>query len=161
LGLSSRGRRALLAVALGALLAGCGGSVADADSRGAAPATTRAAPAQAGPFCAAVQANTDAIRPLNTLGTTPLPAERLTATVEAARMSGATLLSAAPDDIRPDVQRTVEALNVELNALVAAGGNPAAAARDPQVTAQRGSAEVTAAGRRVASYIDRNCRQSR
>jgi hypothetical protein len=150
------------AVALGALLAGCGGSVADADTRGAAPPTARAASAEAGPFCAAVTANADAIRPLTNLSLrTPVAADQLTAAVQAARLSGTVMLDAAPSAIRPDVQRTVDALDTELNALLAAGGDVQAVARDPRVSAQVDSPEVTAAGRRVAVYVSQNCGQSR
>jgi hypothetical protein len=150
------------AVTLGALLAGCGGSVADADSRSAAPPTTRAVSAEAAPFCAAVRANSDALRPLTTLSLrTPVAADQLTAAVQAARLSGTVLLDAAPGAIRTDVQRTVEALNSELNALLAAGGDAQAVARDPQVRAQVDSPEVTEAGARVARYVNQNCGQSR
>ena len=154
--------RTLGAVALGALLAGCGGSVADADTRGAARPTTRPAAAEAAPFCAAVKVNADAIRPLNGLSlNTPVAADQLTAAVQAARLSGTVLLDAAPTVIRPDVQRTVEVLDTQLNALLAAGGDAAAVARDPAVAAQANSPEVTAAGRRVATYVNQNCGQPR
>jgi hypothetical protein len=162
LGVGSESRRALVAAVAAALLAGCGGSVADADTRGVTPRTTsRAASAQAAPFCAAVQANADAIRPLNNLRLgSPVAADQLTATVEAARLSGAALRGAAPDALRGDVQRTVDALDVELDALLAAGGDPDVAARNPQVVAQYTSPEVAAAGRRVAAYVSQNCGQA-
>ncbi len=148
------------AVVLGALLAGCGGSVADADSRRAAPSTTRPLSDQAAPFCTAVRANADAIRPLNGLNLrTPEAAGRLTTAVQAARMSGTVLLNAAPDVIRTDVQRTVDALEIQLKALLAAGGDTQVAARDPQVMAQVDSPDLTAAAKRVATYVNQNCAQ--
>ena len=161
LGLVCRSRATLGAVVLGALLAGCGGSVADADTRSGAPAT-RAVSVGSGGFCAAVRANTDALRPLNTLSLrSPVAADQLTAAVQAARQSGTVLLDAAPTEIRPDVERTVEALDIELDALLAAGGDTAAAARDSRVSAQVNSPEVTAAGRRVATWVNQNCLQPR
>ncbi len=148
-------------VVLGALLTGCGGSVADADTRNAAP-TTRAVPGGTGGFCAAIQANNDALRPLNTLSLrTPVAADQLTAAVQAARLSGTVLLDAAPSELRPDVERTVEALDVELTALLTAGGDAAAVASDPQVSARVNSPEVVAAGRRIATYVNQNCLQAR
>jgi len=161
MGLVSRGRGAVCALALAALLAGCGGSVADADSPNPAR-TTRAAPAQSSLFCAAVAANSEAIRPLNGLtlrGT--MPADQLTATVDAARASAMELLTVAPDGIRDDVQRTVAAMNTELNALVAARGDTSVALRDPAVLAETNSPEVAAAGQRVSTYVNQNCQASR
>lgn len=161
MGLVSCGRSAVGALALLALLVGCGGSVADADSSGAVR-TTRAVPTQSAPFCAAVAANSDAVRPLSGLaqrGT--VPADRLNATVAAARASGAELLGTAPDEIRPDVRRTVDALNTELTALLAAGGDAAAASRDPEVAAQLSSPAVAASSQRVSTYVGRNCQLSR
>lgn len=158
MGLVSRSRQALAGAAVAALLSACGGSVADADSRGSALPTTRAVSAEATPFCAAVQANADAIRPLTGLSLrTPVAADQLTAAVQAARLSGTVLLDSAPSAIRGDVQRTVDTLDTELNALLAAGGDAQAVARDPQVAAQVNSPEVTAAGQRVATYVNQNC----
>jgi hypothetical protein len=151
--------RVLGAAAALALLAGCGGSVADADTV-RPPTTTRPVSPQAAPFCAAVQANADAIRPLNGLslgGPVNAAGDGLAAAVSTARLSGIALADAAPDEIRDDVQRVVDAMDVELNALVAAGGDAAKAARDPAVTAAVNSPEVTAAGERVTTYVQQNC----
>lgn len=142
-----------------ALFAGCGGSVADADRVGPAP-TTRPVPPQAAPFCAAVQANTDAIRPLNGLtlsGPVDAAGDGLTAAVSKARLSGVALVNSAPDQLRDDVQRVVNAMDVELTALVAAGGDAARAARDPAVTAANSSPEVVNASQRVTTYVRQNC----
>lgn len=150
---------ALAGAVAAALLAGCGGSVADADRVGPAP-TTRSVPPQAAPFCAAVQANTDAIRPLNGLtlsGPVNAAGDGLTAAVSKARLSGVALVNAAPDQLRDDVQRIVNAMDVELTALVAAGGDAARAARDPAVTAANSSPEVINASQRVTSYVQQNC----
>jgi hypothetical protein len=157
-GLVSRSRRALVALAFAALLAGCGGSVTDVDGRRAAPATSRAASTDTTQFCSAVQANADALRPLGGLTLRgPVSVDQLTAAVQAARLSGVVLRSAAPDAIRGDVERTVAALDVQLNALVAAGGDTQTAARDPKVAAQLSSPDLAAAGNRVASYVSQNC----
>ncbi len=148
------------AVALAvALLAGCGGSVADADTARPVP-TTRPVSPQAAPFCAAVQANADAIRPLNGLslsGPVNAAGDGLTAAVSKARLSGIALVNAAPDQLRDDVQRVVSAMDVELNALVAAGGDATKAARDPGVTAANSTPEVVAAGQHVGTYVQQNC----
>ncbi|WP_296370673.1 hypothetical protein [Pseudonocardia sp.] len=156
--LRSLGAAPVVALAV-ALLGGCGGSVADADTARPAP-TTRPVSPQAAPFCAAVQANADAIRPLNGLSLSgPLNAagDGLTAAVTRARLSGVALVNAAPDQLRDDVQRVVNALDVELNALVAAGGDAARAARDPAVTAANSTPEVIGAGQRVSTYVQQNC----
>lgn len=157
--LVSRGRGALVAAALAGLLAGCGGSVADTDTTGAAP-TTRPSSSASSPFCGAVAANVAAIRPLAGLslrGPVNAAGDGLTATVQAARLSGSVLVDAAPAEIRPDVQRTVDAQNVELNALVTAGGDVSAASRDPAVVAQTSSPELAASAQRVTSYVNQNC----
>lgn len=136
------------------VLAGCGGSVADADRA----EQTRTAPAPPSPFCAAAQANSDAIRPLNALATgrSARPAE-LSSTVDTVRRTGSDLLLAAPTDIQPDVERTVQAINLQLDALLANGGDAGAVARDPNIVAQLGAPELTAANDRYRQYVARNC----
>jgi hypothetical protein len=151
--------RSLAAAAAYALLAACGGSVADADSGRPVP-TTRPLSPQAAPFCAAVQANIDAVRPLNGLslsGPGNATGDGLTAAVSKARLSGVALVDAAPDKLRDDVQRVVRAMDVELDALVAANGDTARAARDPAVVAANDTPEVAAAGERVHTYVQQNC----
>jgi hypothetical protein len=146
-------RGAVIAAAL-ATLTSCGGSVADADDR----EPTRPTRAPVSPFCAAAQANSEAIRPLNSLvarGSVP-PAE-LANTVEAVRRTGSDLISASPPGVRPDVERTVQAVNLQLDALLAAGGDAAAATTDPALVAQLESPELAAAGERYRSYVVRNC----
>ena len=141
------------------LVTGCGRSVADADTTGTV-ASQPAGSTRAAGFCAAVRANADAIRPLNQLTLTgPIHAtgDGLTGAVEAARISGTVLVDAAPGDIRAAVVRTVAAMNSELNALLAAGGDAAKAARDPAVAAELNSAEVAAASRQVSTYVNQNC----
>lgn len=136
-----------------ALLAGCGGSVTDADK----PDRRPAAQASVSPFCAAAQANSDAIRPLNGMvarGTTP---EQLSGTVQAVRRAGANLLAAAPDEIRPDVERTVGAVNMQLDVLMANGGDAAAVSRDPEVSAALSAPELTEASNRYRTYVARVC----
>lgn len=155
MGLVSRGPWALGVLALAALMAGCGGSVADSDSP-AAPRSAAAAPTS--PFCRAVQANSDAIRPLNGLAQRgAIPADQLPRTVEAVRQTGMDMVNLAPAEIRGDVQSTVDAWTLQLDALVRAGGDVAAVSRDPQLAAKLSSPELAGAGQRVAAYVTRTC----
>jgi hypothetical protein len=156
--LVSRGTTLAAALLACAIAAGCGGSVADADARG----STRSAAPVRSPFCIAAQTNVAAIRPLSALvtrgGATP---EELSNTVDAVRRAGSAMLDAAPDEIRPDVERTVQATDLQLDALLGNGGDGAAVARDPQLNARLGSAEFTDARERVQAYVDSNCGVSR
>jgi hypothetical protein len=137
-----------------AITVGCGGSVADADGR----ASTRAAPPVSSPFCLAAQQNVEAVRPLSALitrgGGSP---EELTNTIDGVRRAGAAMLNAAPDEIHDDVQLTVDSMGLQLDALLANGGNGAAVARDPQLNAQLRSPELGAARERVQAYVNENC----
>jgi hypothetical protein len=154
MGLITRATAFAGALATGAVLVGCGGSVADADRR----EPVRATPPPATPFCAAAQANLDAIRPLNGLvARGDVPQDELADTVAAVRSAGAEMVNTAPNEIRADVERTVQALNLQLDVLLANGGDTAALNRDPQLTARLNSAEFAGAGDRVRSYVDRNC----
>lgn len=157
--LLTRGARpaALVACALVTVLTACGGSVADADNRGSrvdrepAPAPT--------PFCAASAANSEALMPLNTLVSRGAPVERaeLTRAVETVRRSGADLVLAAPGDVRGDVQLTVDAVDAQLDALLANGGDGRAIADDPAVAERLNSPELTAANQRLTAYVTRTC----
>jgi hypothetical protein len=155
MGLISRaGASAALVLTIGGVLLGCGGSVADADS----PDPTRRAPAPPSPFCAAAQANLEAIRPLNGLvAQGQVPRDQLATTVSAVRRAGQDMVFAAPNDIRTDVERTVEALNMQLDVLVASGGDQAALSRDTELVNRLNSPEFAGAGERVRSYVERNC----
>ena len=156
MGLISRaGALAALALVIGAVLLGCGGgSVADAD----APDPTRRAPAPPSPFCAAAQANLEAIRPLNGLvAQGQVPPDQLASTVAAVRRAGQDMVFAAPDDVRADVERTVQALNMQLDVLVASGGDQAALTRDTELVNRLNSPEFSGAGERVRAYVERNC----
>ncbi|WP_219413412.1 hypothetical protein [Pseudonocardia nigra] len=148
-------RRAVLAIAAGALAAGCGSSVADRDGR----EPVRTAPPPPSPFCAAAQANSAAIRPLNTLLArgTGVPPEELSNTVDAVRRTSADLLNAAPNEIRPEVERTVQATNLQLDALLASGGDGGAVARDRELAARLNSPEFTGAAEQLRSYLQSNC----
>jgi hypothetical protein len=156
MGLISRaGASAALVVTFGGVLLGCGGSsVADAD----APDPTRRAPAPQSPFCAAAQANLEAIRPLNGLvAQGPVPREQLVSTVAAVRRAGQDMVFAAPEDIRTDVERTVQALGLQLDVLVANGGDQSALSRDSELVNRLNSPEFAGAGERVRAYVERNC----
>jgi len=145
-------RARLLAGALLLLgLAGCGGSVADRDR----PSPTRAQPEPASPFCAAVQASNTALAPLATPG--GIPADELASTADAVRRSTTQLLNAAPEEIRGDVERYNAVVDLQLDALVANGGDSAALARDTALTAQINTPENTTANQRVRAYVTENC----
>lgn len=156
MGVISRvGASAALVVTLGGALLGCGGSVADADS----PDPTRRAPAAVSPFCSAAQANLEAIRPLNGLvAQGKVPQDELTSTVAAVRRAGQDMVYTAPNDIRTDVERTVEALGMQLDVLVASGGDQTALSRDTELTKKLNSPEYVGAGERVRTYVERTCR---
>jgi hypothetical protein len=157
MGLISRaGASAALVVTIGGALLGCGGSsVADAD---APDPTRRAASAPPNPFCAAAQANLEAIRPLNGLvAQGQVPRDQLASTVAAVRRAGQDMVFAAPDDIRTDVERTVQALDMQLDVLVANGGDQSALSRDTELVNRLNSPEFTGAGERVRAYVERNC----
>ncbi|MGH3565401.1 MAG: hypothetical protein ACRDRH_05110 [Pseudonocardia sp.] len=135
------------------LIAGCGGSVADSDSLG----PSRSTAASAGGFCAAVRANSDAARPLAGLADGDAAPDGFPAVAAEVRRTGADVLTAAPAEIRADVERSVEATNLQLDALEAAGGDPVAAARNTDLTDRLTSAEYTEAGQRVRAYVARTC----
>lgn len=142
------------ALAAGAVIVGCGGSVADADRR--EPVSTTPPPPT--PFCAAAQANLEALRPLNgLLAQGSVPPDELDETVTGVRRAGAAMVTTAPDEIRTDVERTVQALDLQLDVLVASGGDPAAVTGDPQLTARLNSPEFAGAGERVRAYMERTC----
>ena len=155
MGLISRaGASAALVITTGGALLGCGGSVADAD----APDPTRRAPAPASPFCAAAQANLEALRPLNGLvAQGQAPRDELASTAADVRRAGQDMVFAAPDDIRTDVERTVEALDMQLDVLVASGGDQTALSRDTALVNRLNSPEFAGAGERVRTYVERNC----
>ncbi len=158
MGLISRaGAPAAIVVALvtmGGTLLGCGGSVADADD----PDPTRRAPSPPSPFCAAAQANLEAIRPLNGLvAQGQVPPDQLRNTVAAVRRAGQDMVLAAPGDIRGDVERTVQALDMQLDVLIASGGDQTALTRDTELVNRLNSPEFAGAGERVRAYVERNC----
>jgi hypothetical protein len=156
MGLISRaGASAALVVTFGGALLGCGGSVADAD----APDPTRRSAPTPSPFCAAAQANLEAIRPLNGLvAQGQVPRDELTSTVAAVRRAGQDMVFAAPEDIRSDVERTVQALEMQLDVLVESGGDQTALSRDTDLVNRLNSPEFAGAGERVRAYVERNCR---
>jgi hypothetical protein len=154
MGLVPRATKLAATLVAGVITAGCGGSVADADGR----EPTRSAPPAASPFCIAAQANVAAVRPLSALITRGGgSAEELTKTVDGVRRAGTAMRDAAPDEIRDDVELTVDSMGLQLDALLANGGNGAAVARDPQLSARLGSPELAAARERLQTYVNENC----
>lgn len=151
-------RAVAVAVGIGVAVSACGTSVADSDAA-RAPVTTRAAPPS--PFCVAARHQSDALRPLTTLAQGgDVPADRVDAAVDAVRRSDAELVITAPPELSGDVQRYVEALNVQLDALVRARGDARSVTADPSVTAASGSPAAAAAAQRVTAYILRSCPRS-
>ena len=92
-----------------------------------------------------------------TRGTRP---DSLANTVDQVRRTGAELLRVAPDEMRLDVERTVQSVNLQLDALVANRGDAAAVARDPELVARLSSPELAGAGERYRSYVSRTCTAS-
>jgi hypothetical protein len=144
-------------VAVCALVVACGGSVADADIREARAASATPAPA-ASPFCAASRAGSAAIEPLNALVSRgDVNPTDLARAVEDVRRAETDLLSTAPSDIRADVQTTVDAVDAQLDALLAHGGDSAAVGADPNLTARLAAPELAAANQRLTAYLTRTC----
>jgi hypothetical protein len=145
------------AVTVCALVTACGGSVADADIREARAASATPAPA-ASPFCTASRTGSAAIEPLNALvsrgNVNPTDLARA---VDDVRRAEADLLSTAPSDIRADVQTTVDAVDAQLDALLAHGGDSAAVSADPNLTARLAAPELAAANQRLTAYLTRTC----
>lgn len=156
--LLTRGARpaALVVCALITVLTACGGSVADTDNDRPAARETTTAPT---PFCAASRANSDALGPLNALVSRGGPVDRaaLGRAVDTVRRSGSELVLSAPAEVADDVQLTVDAVNVQLDALLANGGDGRAIADDPQVAERLNSPELTAATQRLTAYVNRTC----
>ncbi len=144
---------ALVAAAL--LLAGCGGSLADADT----PAPPRPDRTRPGDFCSAVLAGTRAAQPLATLLTRggTVPRDQLTTAAEAVRSAYAEVLATAPGEIRADVERTVTAVDLQLDALEAADGDTAVVARDEELRNTLTAPEYAQAAERVREYIGEHC----
>ena len=144
---------ALVAAAL--LLAGCGGSLADADT----PAPPRPDRTPPGDFCSAVLAGTRAAQPLATLLTRggTVPRDQLTSAAEAVRSAYAEVLATAPGEIRADVERTVTAVDLQLDALEAADGDTAVVARDEELRSTLTAPEYAQAAERVREYIGEHC----
>jgi hypothetical protein len=144
-----------LALAAALLLTGCGGSLADTD----APAPARPDRTPPGDFCGAVLAGTRAVQPLTALltrGGTVSP-EQLDTAAAAVRSAYADVLATAPGEVRADVERSVAAVNLQLDALEAAGGDAAAVARDEQLRRRLAAPEYTEATERVRTYVDEHC----
>jgi hypothetical protein len=142
-------------VAAALLLTGCGGSLADAD----APGPARPDRTPPGDFCGAVLAGTRATQPLVALLTRggTVPRDQLDPAAAAVRSAYADVLATAPGEIRTDVERAVAAMNTQLDALDAAGGDTTAVARDVQLRSRLTAPEYTEAADRVRSYIGEHC----
>jgi hypothetical protein len=112
-----------------------------------------------GDFCGAVLAGTRAAQPLVALvnrgGT--VPRDQLTSAADAVRSAYADVLAAAPGEIRADVERAVSAVDMQLDALEAAGGDTAVVARDTGLRSRLTASEYTEAADRVRGYVGEHC----
>jgi hypothetical protein len=144
---------ALVAAAL--VLAGCGGSLADADT----PASPRPDRSRPDDFCSAVLAGTRAAQPLATLLTRggTVPRDQLTTAAEAVRSAYAEVLATAPGEIRADVERSVAAVDLQLDALEAANGDTAAVAGNAELRSRLTAPEYVQAAEQVRDYISEHC----
>jgi hypothetical protein len=136
------------------LLAACGGSLADTDSP--APRVDRT---PTGDFCGAVRTGTRAAQPLTALLTRggTVPRDELATATAAVRSAYSDVLATAPGEVRADVERSVAAVNLQLDALEAAGGDTTAITRDPQLRSRLDAPEYTEAAERVRSYVGEHC----
>ena len=137
------------------LLTSCGGSLADTD----APAPARPDRTTAGDFCGAVLAGSRATQPLAALLTRggTVPRAELDTAAQAVRSAYADILATAPGEVRADVERSVAAVNLQLDALEAAGGDTAAVTRDAELRSRLEAPEYTEATERVRSYVGEHC----
>lgn len=159
MGVVSRVGATAIAALCAVPLVACGSSVADADANSNRPGSTRSSTPPS-PFCVAARANAEAIRPLNAMASGGARPDNLSGTVNEVRRTGAELLRLAPDEIRPDIERTVQAVNLQLDALIASGGDASAIARDPSLVARLNMPELTVAGERYRTYVSRTCTMS-
>ncbi len=140
----------LLLVVL-ATLAGCGSSVADRDR----PAPVQATAATPSPFCGALEESLAATAPLT--NRSGVPAEELSNAVDAARRANAALVDTAPQNVRADVERYVAALDLQLDALLANGGDTLALRSDEALATAITAPETVAAQQRVQAYVEDTC----
>ena len=146
-----RGTASLVALFVCSFVTACGGSLTDQDR----PQSSRASEPPASPFCVAAQASSEAIRPLNASGGGR--AENLPDTVDAVRRAGSELVATAPPEVRADAERTVPAVNLQLDVLMANGGDTSALARNPELVARLSSPEFAGASEHYRAYVTRNC----
>ena len=77
--------------------------------------------------------------------------------VDEVRRAETDLLSTAPSEVRADVQTTVDAVDAQLDALLAHGGDSAATSADPKLSARLAAPELAAANQRLTAYLTRTC----
>ena len=73
------------------------------------------------------------------------------------RSAYAEVLATAPGEIRADVERSVAAVDLQLDALEAADGDTAAVARDEELRSRLTAPEYAQAAERVRDYIGEHC----
>ncbi|ANY05236.1 hypothetical protein AFB00_01690 [Pseudonocardia sp. HH130630-07] len=144
----------LSALTVSVVLAGCGDSLAT-QSGTSRPATTTEARATT-PFCEAVQANQDAVRPLGgiAVGGRVEDVAQLVANV---RRTNQQVTALAPQEIRGDFDRANQLVERQLVALENSGGDSMAVARDPEIARARSDPEYQAASQRISDYVRSNC----
>ena len=80
-----------------------------------------------------------------------------TTAAETVRSAYAEVLATAPGEIRADVERSVAAVDLQLDALEAADGDTAAVAGDAELRGRLTAPEYVQAAERVRDYIGEHC----
>ncbi|WP_232665414.1 hypothetical protein [Pseudonocardia sp. TRM90224] len=150
------GRPAPLVVAVlgaGVLVAACGGSVADTDR----PAGQQRNQPPPTPFCAAAAANSDTLEPMIAFVNGGPAPQRLDDLVDELRRTGSEMTITSPEELRGDVQRLIDIQNLQLDAIVAAGGDARALQSNVDLRAKVTAPEMSVARQRVSGYVTANC----
>ncbi|GEL20659.1 hypothetical protein [Pseudonocardia asaccharolytica] len=128
----------------------CGGSAGDDLPAAASPVSAGS------PFCAAVQANVDAARPLAMLAA-GTPVAGLGDVADSVRRTNQQVIDAAPPQIRADFEHAAQIAELQLRALETAGGDPAAIGTDPELARRASDPAFAEASRRLQAFIDEHC----
>jgi hypothetical protein len=106
-----------------------------------------------------VLAGSRAAQPLAALLTRggTVPRAELDTAADAVRSAYAEVLATAPGEVRADVERSVAAVNLQLDALEAADGDTTAVARDAELRSRLAAPEYTEAADRVRAYVGEHC----
>ncbi|MFP5021960.1 hypothetical protein [Pseudonocardia phyllosphaerae] len=144
----------LAALVLAGALTGCGDSLATRPSSTphASPTTSRSQT----PFCEALQRSREAARPVNELGVSRQKSDTGEVVTDV-RSANQQVLLLAPQEIRPDVQRANEVVELQLRVLERTEGDTLALSRDPDVSRERSDPQNVEASQRIQDYSRRMC----